>query len=579
MKQLNVSPTLNLPLEIVTQKTSILAKSGAGKSNGAATIVEEVLEAQAAGVDVHVVVLDPKGDWWGLRSSGDGKGPGYSVIVFGSQDALELGHADVLLEPAAGDVVADFVVDEHASVVLDVSDFSGTEQARFAADFCERLRRRKAKEPSPCLVVLEEADELCPQRVEGEKARMVGAVQRIAKRGRFAGLGFLAVTQRSASFNKDVLTQSDTLIVMQTTAPQDIKAIDAWVEHHPDQKKREQLLAEVSSLQKGEAYLWSPSELGVFEKFRFRLRRTYDSGRTPRVGEKRAEPKVRAAIDLEALKRRMAASIEKAKQDDPRELRKQLAALRKDLSAAQRVRVEPEVRVERVEVVQQVVPEGHLKALEDLSNNLVDRVRQLRALPTSSVVRQALVDPRILTSHPAAPVPAAPAPSRLAQRRRCAHVPGDASLPKGERVVLTAIAQHDEGVDKEQLTVLTGYKRSARDTYLQRLRAKGLIEASGTALVATEDGVEALGADYESLPTGDALRAHWMGKLPLGERRVLEVLVGAYPGVVAREVLDEATGYKRSARDTYLQRLGARRLVERTGDGVRASPRLFDGGA
>jgi hypothetical protein len=46
---------------------------------------------------------------------------------------------------------------------------------------------------------------------------------------------------------------------------------------------------------------------------------------------------------------------------------------------------------------------------------------------------------------------------------------------------------------------------------------------------------------------------------------------------VPRDDLGEAIGYKRSSRDTYLQRLAARKLVEVVGPGeVRASPILFD---
>jgi hypothetical protein len=35
-----------------------------------------------------------------------------------------------------------------------------------------------------------------------------------------------------------------------------------------------------------------------------------------------------------------------------------------------------------------------------------------------------------------------------------------------------AVAQYPEGVTREQLSVLTGYKRSSRDTYVQRLRER-----------------------------------------------------------------------------------------------------------
>jgi hypothetical protein len=67
-----------------------------------------------------------------------------------------------------------------------------------------------------------------------------------------------------------------------------------------------------------------------------------------------------------------------------------------------------------------------------------------------------------------------------------------------------------------------------------------------------------------------------MGTLPEGERRIFEVLIQAYPGAVDRESLDTATGYRRSSRDTYIQRLRAREIVEILGRGeIRASEELF----
>ena len=159
-----------------------------------------------------------------------------------------------------------------------------------------------------------------------------------------------------------------------------------------------------------------------------------------------------------------------------------------------------------------------------------------------------------------------------------AEPPSDAP-GKGELRILTAVAQHQGGVTREQITVLTGYKRSSRDTYLQRLRARGLI-IDGERITATDPGVAELGPDFEPLPTGSALLAHWRHRLPQGERAVLEVVVAAWPSPVHRERISEATEYQRSSRDTYLQRLRSRRLVEYVGPGeVRASEQLFSGGA
>ena len=51
--------------------------------------------------------------------------------------------------------------------------------------------------------------------------------------------------------------------------------------------------------------------------------------------------------------------------------------------------------------------------------------------------------------------------------------------------------------------------------------------------------------------------------------------MAAHPRAVDRSVIDEATGYKRSSRDTYLQRMMAKQLVTASGGQVRASDDLF----
>jgi hypothetical protein len=146
---------------------------------------------------------------------------------------------------------------------------------------------------------------------------------------------------------------------------------------------------------------------------------------------------------------------------------------------------------------------------------------------------------------------------------------------RGERRVLTAIAQHSEGVTREQLSVLTGYKRSSRDTYLQRLLSTDLVFRNGDRVVASGKGLAELGPDFRPLPTGSALREHWLARLPEGERRILSTVLER--GGMHREALSDATGYKRSSRDTYLQKLRARKLVDVEDSGIVVpSPSLFD---
>jgi hypothetical protein len=150
-----------------------------------------------------------------------------------------------------------------------------------------------------------------------------------------------------------------------------------------------------------------------------------------------------------------------------------------------------------------------------------------------------------------------------------------ASLGGGERKVLQAIAQFPDGITREHLTVLTGYKRSSRDTYIQRLKGAGYISQAGDYLCAVQDGIDALGSDYRPLPTGAELRQHWIDRLPEGERKILEVAISEHPHAIDREKISEMTGYLRSSRDTYIQRLAARQLIVRAGSMVKAADTLF----
>lgn len=105
---LRISPDLSLPAEAVTESIGILGQRGAGKSTAAVVLAEEMWKAK-----LPWVAVDPKGDWYGVRSSADGKRPGLALPVFGGL------HGDVPLESGAGALVADLVVDANLTAVLD----------------------------------------------------------------------------------------------------------------------------------------------------------------------------------------------------------------------------------------------------------------------------------------------------------------------------------------------------------------------------------------------------------------------------------------------------------------------------
>jgi uncharacterized protein len=173
------------------------------------------------------------------------------VPVFGGR------HGDIPLEASAGHLMASLIVERGLTCVLDVSLFSKNDQIRFVTDFAEALFRMIGDDPRPLHVFLEEAEEFLPQRVDAKSARMVGAYSKISKQGRTLGLGVTLITQRSASLNKDALSQTDTLILFRTVSPHDRKAVVAWAEYHDEAKEVAQTLAELEPGSRGSSRLAS----------------------------------------------------------------------------------------------------------------------------------------------------------------------------------------------------------------------------------------------------------------------------------------------------------------------------------
>lgn len=564
---IKIARGLELPLDAVTQTFAILAVRGAGKTNLAGVLAEQMFANK-----LPFVVIDPVGVWWGLRSQRDGKGPGLSIPIFGGR------HGDVPLESTGGELLADIVAGERLSCVVDVSEFSEGEKIRFLIAFAERLYRRNE---DPLHMFLEEADDYVPQRPFREQARLLRAWENIVRRGRSRGLGITMITQRSAAINKNVLTQIETLFVLRTTSPQDRAAIELWLKHQGQSKT---VMATLPGLANGEAWVWSPAWLKMLKRIKVPLRQTFDSGATPKARARRVTTTL-ATVDLAKISEQMAGTIERAKTTDPKHLRREIELLKKALRTAETANADPDrerrereladavAEIERLRVVVDAVATASKDLLETARAALVPGRpgRGSRKSAPFAATRPA-GSPAGVVGRTIGSTAAPTGPPRLAN---------GASLPKGERAVLIAAAQHPAGCTRELISIVTGYKRSSRDAYIQRLREKEYIfqpshhgGAHGGAVEATTAGILALG-DFERLPTGAALREHWLAELPQGEGLVLSTVVNAYPDPVSRDVIGMVTGYKRSSRDAYIQRLRTRQLVKTDAHGVTANEVLF----
>lgn len=607
--------------DLVGETLTILAKRDAGKSYTAKLIVEELLEHGR-----QVVVLDPIGHWYGLRTLADGK-PGYPIIVMGGDNPA---HRDVPLEPTSGKVIADFVVDERASVVLDISPWTKGEQVRFVTDFASRLYQ---KNRSALSVVCEEADMFAPQRPFGEEARCLRAMQVLSKQGRGRGIGVISITQRPATLNKDVLTQSEMLIVLKVLAPQDRAAIHEWVKVAGDTDKEKLMMDSLASLPRGEGWVWSPP-LDIFARVAFRRLRTLDTSKTPKFGEADTRPAVKLAeIDLKSLTTRIAETIEKAKAEDPAALRQKIAALEKQVKTASVTvfepppssrthTIDPETLVEARKMVGEL--DAVLKsvtAADTDASRALDALTNLELQPLAEAVGQI----RLVRSHlskvrinhlglaitnlrdttvkiidaikhaasgksrvaggyqPRPPAQQPIPPTGGTGLRRTVPGAGDPTLKNMHRNMLTVIAQRGRSLTKKQIRAFTGYADSGpTSTAFAFLVANGYVESvEGNKLDITPAGLAALGS-YELLPTGKALRDQILAKPSLTkmERDLLTVIFEAYPHDMAKKDIREqaGNGYADSGPvSTAFGMFVAQEWAVKTGNGrLKAAPTLFE---
>jgi hypothetical protein len=560
--KLRLARDLSLPLEAVTEKLGFLGRTGSGKTYAAQLLAEQLHDAGA-----QFVALDPVGKWWALRLAADGKAAGLSIPVFGGL------HGDVPLEPAGGKLVADLLVDRGISAVVDVSQFeSDAAKARFVSDFGDRLFWRKKAQSSALHVFIEEAQEFVPQNPGKEERMMLHHWTRIQKLGRNFGIGTSLLSQRPQEVNKKVLNQTEILFVFQLTGTHERKAVEAWI---GDKGLDEDIAAELPKLKCGHPHVWSPALLQISRVVEINAKRTFDASSTPKVGA-RAQVQELAPIDLDQIRKQMAATIERAKAEDPKELRRQLAERDRrirELERAKPAAAAPASTPKRVEVP--VLKDGQVKRLERVAAAIAGAGEKLASASGQLVtVSREIVEGlrRIPTNGHRPPLPsrvlqtsATPRPSPARREPRAAGA-GEASLSRSQQRILNALAWLASigrtEADKTLVALMADQSPTSGGYFnnLGVLRSAGLVDYPAGGLVRlTEDG--AARAEPVDIPTTpEELHRQLFAKLSSSQVAILRVLIENYPTALSKDDVADAAGQSRTS-GGYFNNLGRLRSL------------------
>lgn len=572
--KLQIAEGFELPLRFVVSTQAILAKKRVGKSYTSDLQAEELLEAGQ-----HIVIIDPTGAHWGLRSSADGMHPGYPIAILGGD------HADVPLEPTAGTEVADAIVGDRFSAILDLSHMEIGEANRFVGDFLRRLYRLNRL---PLHVFIDEADAFAPQTMQGDEMRTCGAVNTAVRRGGIKGIGVTLITQRPAVLSKSVLSQVDMLTCLRIHHNADLDQVKKWVGVHAKGSTASEMIDSLPSLRKGEAWVWNP-EIDLFRRVTLRRKRTFDSGATPEPGAEVPAPRVLADIDLGKLGAAIRDTMERARDNDPKELRDEVRRLRAELEkerAAPRITKERELEIMR---------SGAEKAIKLLAGAVLEACG-----PEIATVGEPL-PPRQVTMEERRPAPAArprdavqrqlddlvddtmPGVGAMTMSHRASALPKVAGWEPRHVAILASLRWWEAiGITTPtatQVAFLTDYAPTSRPFKEPRgeLKTGGMLELLGDGTMRLTPAGRAI-APMPSLPTkGTELRKIVLSKLEPRHCAILSPLIDAHPNAMSNEDLARAAGYSETSRPFKEPRgeLRSLGLVEYTREGTRASDLLF----
>jgi len=538
---------------LIDTRLLVCANSGAGKSYLLRGLAEQ------AAPQLPIIVLDPEGEFATLRESID------AVLV--SRDG-----GDLRTDTKSAALLARKLLEMGLSAIIDLSDLKLAERRRYIRLFLEAVMSVPKRLWRPTLILLDEAHQFCPQQGQSEA---MDAVISLMSQGRKRGFCGILATQRLSKLHKDAAAEANNNLIGRTTLDLDLRrACDQL-------QKGKSEWAVMQGLEPGEFFAFGPAlnVRGITKLLTAKVKTTHpESGRRHALEAPKPSARIRKVLpEFDDLPERAAAearTLEEARgriRQLEREARKAAKGQPTAAPSARQEQALQKLRAERDEARQATVEQLRLRVAAN--KRLVGAKKAALLVQTAVAKLAATLDAEPVafdvtpesasraTASRETPPPRAP--------RAPAPVNGESPLGRGGKLrMMVAIAQMgDDGCDRSQLGLLAGMssKSGTFSTYLGALRSAGYIADDGGRIVPTEDGIEALGGDYQTLPTGADLGEYWLGRMGGGgKRRMLEVLLEAGADGLTRQALADAADLSGASGtfSTYLGQLRSLKLVD-----------------
>jgi len=538
---------IELP-KLIASRALLCANSGGGKSYALRKILEE------AGKNVMSIVLDYEGEFKTLREK---------------FDFLLIGPAgDVPINISAAPLLPRKLMELSVSTIIDISDLKLHDRILYVKKFLDALIELPHKYWKPCLVIVDEAHNLCGQQ---EKQASAHAVIDLMTRGRKRGYCGILSTQRISKLHKDAVAEANYYLVGRTSLDIDMNRASEILGFASKADKKS-----LRTLTPGTFYFFDPQSDGI-EKVKVAKTQTTHSKVGIDLKGKITPPtaKIKAMLsklnDLPKEAQSQVRTLEELKKQN-RELQRELKKLstgradpRQQHSGASEKQIEAAGKKGFAEAETQY--KTRLKTIEKTSQLLMRKLNQIGQLAETEGI---MIDSKpvvsrsnpfeikqpskdLITGVSAGIKQRTPnRPSQTTQRARIrppAAIEGDKPLGRCARSILSLLYNNPQRGFKITLVgVFTGYsnKSGGFKNAISKLNAAGLIIRRGKEIIfnpqAQSETIELLGDDINLHETFTI--ENWAQKLPLCASVIYQFLMQNPNDEFSKEELAENTDYK-----------------------------------
>lgn len=537
---LNQSVSIDLPTLLDT-RLLVQANSGGGKS----WLLRRILE-QSQG-KVQQIVIDLEGEFATLREK-------YDYVLAGKD-------GDTPAEPRSAHLLAKRLLELNVSAIIDLYELHYQDRKRFVRLFLESMINAPKHLWHPCLVVIDEAHKFCPEKEQSEAS---SAVIDLATLGRKRGFCAILATQRLSKLNKDAAAECNNKLIGRTTLDVDMKRASEELGF----TTKDQAIA-LRNLTAGEFYAFGPAISAEVTKITIGAVETTH----PKAGSRiytasPIPPTERIKKILSELKDLPEAAEIEARTVEA--LERQLATLKRQLTQKSQG-TEISVSSKEIEAAVKSALQRQKQSFEQEKSRLQTRIENLTSAlqNVAKLVAPVLETPRPIQTTNLKPV----------QNKTGHHAP-NMSISQGTAPILQVLRDNHPMVLSKTLLaekLPTAVRKSAYGLYLSLLEHKGLIRIENNRVMLTNPGKDPSEQQLQEVAAAEKTMEMWKSKLAPGAQRIFAVLADVYPKPLTKKEIGMETGlsYLSGTFGKYYRLLKDNRLIEVTGQKIRASEKLF----